>query len=156
MSKGRYIASLVCTALVIRAESVALAQNKPPVKPKTRVGTIGTKPMAGGEGQIGVAYSLKNVDFFGGFNITIHEVSYSVDRLPIQDTAYIPKRDQKLLVIRFQLQNPSREDIPFPGFNGGHLLFQAVASDNKTYEPGEYGQVGTWLSAKRIRARTLR
>jgi hypothetical protein len=143
MSTGRwYIASLLSALLVLGVENAALAQKKPAPKPKPPVGTIGTKPMAGGDGQIGVPYSLKEVEFFGGFNITIHEVSYSLDRLPINDTAYIPRRDQKLLIVRFQLQNPTKEDIQFPGFNGGQMLFQAVANDNKTYEPGEYGQVG--------------
>jgi hypothetical protein len=138
--RALYTAGLL-SALLLTVGSTATAQKpktKPPVKPKTAVGTIGTKQMEGTEGQIGVTYSLKtNEALDAPFNITITRVTYSTQSFRYNDWVMTPPREQKYLVVHYLCQNPTKEDIEIPSYYQANKLFQAVGSDNKTYTPDE-------------------
>lgn len=123
---------------VVLLSGNAFAQSKkkpapPPKKPTNAPGTLGTKQMEGKEGQLNVAYTLKEEYFIGGYNITLTDVSYSTRSFPVGEEYYTPTSEQKFVVIRFLLQNPKKQDITI-GSDLAKALFQVVATDNKTYE----------------------
>lgn len=138
MSKHTIAAALLSAILILGGTTIAHAQKKPTPKPKPAVGTIGTKQLAGTEGQLGVAYSLKDKDFVPRFNMTITGVTYSIRRFSYSDTTNYALAGKKFLVIRYIAQNPNKEDIEIAGYHMASILFQAVGSDNKTYEPDEW------------------
>jgi hypothetical protein len=129
--------ALAGLTLLPAPDASAQAGKKPATKPqppKPKAGNIGTRQMAGSEGQVGVTYSLERFEFAPRFNLTITGVSYSVGRFPLRDQTLTAIRTQKLLVIRYVLQNPNKEDIELGAGDMTRSLFQAVANDNKTYE----------------------
>lgn len=127
-------AKVVSIALCITTlASVASAQTKRPVKAKPAPGTIGTKQMVGGEGQIGTTYSFERSADFPRFNFTLSSAAYSVDQIPHKEGSFTPKKDEKLLLLRYRIQNPTKADIKVPATYFAQVTFQAVATDNKTY-----------------------
>ncbi len=102
-------------------------------KTKQAPGTIGTKQMAGGEGQIGTTYSFERSPDYPRFNFTLVSAAYSVERLPFKDGSFTPLKDEKLLVLRYTLQNPTKTDIEITSPYFAKVTFQAVATNNKTY-----------------------
>lgn len=137
MQKSKY-AVLLVPALIACSTSAALAQKKTTKPTKQAVGTIGTRQMAGTEGQLGVAYSLKDKDFVPRFNITLTSVTYSTKRFSFEDTTASALFREKYLVLRYVVHNPIKEDIEMPAYYMASKLFQAVGSDNKTYEPQDW------------------
>jgi hypothetical protein len=129
-------------SLMLAVPAAAQKPKKPaPPKPKPAVGTIGTKQMAGTEGQVGITYSLKANDTTPQFNMTILSVSYLVGPVNIEGNTIagrLAPAEQKIMAIHFIVQNPNKEDLELRSYHTASVLFQAVASDNKTYEPEDY------------------
>jgi hypothetical protein len=81
--------------------------------------TQGTTQLAGGQGEIGKTYTLgKN----SPINFTLKSAEFSVLRYTLQDL-YAPKFNQKMLVLRFTIQNPNKADL---NVYYGSLGFTAV------------------------------
>jgi hypothetical protein len=78
--------------------------------------------LAGGQGQIGKMYSFGKDN---PMNFTLKSAEFSVLRFTLQDLI-APKFNQKLLVLRFTVQNPNKSDL---NVYYGSLDFTAV--DNK-------------------------
>lgn len=120
----------LCSAATM--SHIALAQAPKP-KTKQAPGTIGTKQLAGTEGQIGTTYTFEVKDAIPRFNFTLLSAMYTVDNVPRLEGSYAPGKDEKLLVLRYQIHNPNKEDISIAAEGFALAHFQAVASDNKTF-----------------------
>jgi hypothetical protein len=75
--------------------------------------------LAGGQGAIGKSYTLGKD---GPVNFTLKSAEFSVSRYTLKDLI-APKFNQKLLVLRFTVQNPSKADL---NIYYGSLDFTAV------------------------------
>lgn len=129
-SRGKFVSLVLCLSTFI---TTASAQNKKPPKPKQAPGTIGTKQMAGGEGQVGTTYSFERSPDYPRFNFTLLSAAYSIDQIPHKEGSFTPKKDEKLLLLRYVIQNPTKADIEVTSTYFAQVTFQAVATDNKTY-----------------------
>lgn len=69
----------------------------------------GTAQLAGGEGQFGKTYSLGKGTY--AMNFTLRSAEYSVARATVGPTVYAPKAGEKLLVLRYTVQNPQKQDM---------------------------------------------
>lgn len=82
----------------------------------------GTTQLAGGEGELGKTYTLgKN----NPLNFTLRSVEYTVNRVTVRDMIYAPKADEKLLVLHYTVQNPTKQEQPV---NWASFKFTAVDS----------------------------
>ena len=89
--------------------------------------TQGTTQLAGGQGEIGKAYTLgKN----SPINFMLKSAEYSILRYTLNDLV-APKFNQKMLVLRFTVQNPSKSDL---NIYYGSLKFTAVDDKNQNVE----------------------
>lgn len=138
MNKRKYIAASLPVLIVFSVQGNIFAQKNTTKPPKQAEGTIGTKQMAGTDGQVGVTYSLKDKDFVPRFNINLTNVTYSTKRFSFDDTTGAALTGEKYLVIRYTVHNPNKEDVEMPAYGMASKLFQAVGSDNKTYEPQDW------------------
>ena len=83
----------------------------------------GTTQLAGGLGELAKAYTLGKND---PLNFTLRSAEYSVTRQTLKDV-YAPAFNQKLLILRFTVQNPQKNrDV---GFN--YSAFKLTAVDDK-------------------------
>jgi hypothetical protein len=71
----------------------------------------GTAQLAGGEGVIGKTYTVGKGD--DALNFTLKSVDYSVSRATVGTTVYVPKADEKLIVLHYTVQNPQNREVPF-------------------------------------------
>ena len=89
--------------------------------------TQGTTQLAGGQGEIGKSYTLgKN----SPINFTLKSAEFSVLRYTLGDLV-APKFNQKILVLRFTVQNPSKSDL---NIYYGSLKFTAVDDKDQNVE----------------------
>ncbi|GAB4456657.1 MAG: hypothetical protein OHK0029_15020 [Armatimonadaceae bacterium] len=139
-SKRRFFVSLALVAALTASAADAPAQ--PPKNPKVAPGTVGTSQLAGTDAKIGTIYSLKGGTYLPSFNFTLLEAAYSVERVNIGNDSYYPQGDEKLLVLKYQLQNPQKKDIRIPVYALTRRLFQAVAEDNQTYDAVKTDKAG--------------
>jgi hypothetical protein len=84
---------------------------KPPVKPPTQTGVKGATQLAGDNGQIGQNYMIgpKGEELV----FTLTGVEYTVARVMLTggaETAALPKADEKVLILRYSVQNPQKSD----------------------------------------------
>ena len=136
-NRFRVAASLIAAAFLVSPVS---AQKKTAPKKPVAPGTIGTKQMEGTDGAIGTTYSLKEKDgeFTPRFNITITGVSYTLGGVNLPDSRCFLTPEQKILAVRYIVQNPNKTDVTIASYNMARALFQAVGDDNKTYEAEDY------------------
>ncbi len=74
----------------------------------SNAGAAGTTQLAGSSGQLNTAYTIgKNTPI--NFNLTA--ASYSLEPVSIQNEVYSANQNQKLLVLRFVVQNPAPRDL---------------------------------------------
>src|SRR5947208_2843201 len=97
----------VLMVLLILGNNLAYAQpvKKAALKPQPEQGVRGATPLAGDIGHLGVTYTLPD----SPWNFTLKGAEFSVGRLIIGSTVYAPQADQKLLVLRYAIQNSSSE-----------------------------------------------
>jgi hypothetical protein len=104
---------------------------KPTAKPATKQRklireVLGTEQLQGYEGSFGETFTLgKQMPL----NFTLRKAEYSVSRANIGGTAYFPKGDEKLLVLRYTVQNPQKQ--PF-NYSTSYLTFKAVDANGVT------------------------
>ena len=120
---------LLSTALCLALTPLALAQaTKKPVAKKPTApaaapqATRPTQPT----GIFGRTDALPDL----GIQLTLLSAELTLEPVNIGETRQAPKADQKLLVVRFKVQNAKTGDLPMP-LTG--KMIQAVAQDDATY-----------------------
>ena len=80
----------------------------------------GTAQMAGGEGELGKTYTLGK-----GFplNFTLKSAEYLVSRATVGNNVYAPSAEEKLLVLHYTVQNPTKQE---QGVSWNSFKFTAV------------------------------
>lgn len=143
-----FIYSIVALSLMASAVSAAPAnaQGKKPAvkKPAAAAGAkkpaaapakkpsgpivLGTTQLPGDFGQLGQTYTIGKSD---PINFTLKSAEYSVVPLTVGLNTWVPKADQKLLVLRYTVHNPNPKVTNY----GWHSLqFTAVDSKDTNHE----------------------
>lgn len=68
----------------------------------------GTAQLAGGDGALGKTYSLGKTT--NALNFTLAALEYGLAPITMGTNVYAPKADEKLLVLRYTVQNPQKSD----------------------------------------------
>ncbi|HWG84138.1 MAG TPA: hypothetical protein VNT60_01550, partial [Deinococcales bacterium] len=68
----------------------------------------GTTQLAGGEGALGKTYTLGKDN--QALNFTLDSAEFSVTRVTMGGYVYAPKPNEKLLILRFTVQNPTKSE----------------------------------------------
>jgi hypothetical protein len=147
-SKHRISALLILTAVVGLVLNVsattAQAQTKKPVvkKPaaaKSKVATaatpkatgpivLGTTQLAGDFGKLGTTYTIgKNKPL----NFTLKSAEYTISPLMVGHNIWVPKSDQKLLVLHYTIHNPVPRE---QSYSWSEIHFTAVDAQDKNQE----------------------
>lgn len=126
--------SILCGLAITTAASA-----QPSTKPsKQTVGTLGTQQMKGGDGLVGTTFTdgnglVLNAKLIGAeYTVSRHNISHS--------TCVVPKVGEKLLILRWDVQNPLTVD---QYINGQAFSFATVASDNQLRKNSEYYRLAT-------------
>jgi hypothetical protein len=93
----------------------------------------GTAQLVGGAGELGKTYTIGTRS---PLNFTLKSAEFSVKRLDIGSNRFEPEVSEKLLILRFTVQNPQKNDLEFSTFN---LRFTAVDSKDVNVSPEPYG-----------------
>jgi hypothetical protein len=110
-----------CAARLKAAAKEAAAK-----QPKLIREVMGTEQLLGYEGELGQTFTLgKDMPL----NFTLRKVEYSAGRSNIGDYIAYPKGDEKLLIIRYTVQNPQNK--PF-NYSANYLTFRAVDAGGVT------------------------
>jgi hypothetical protein len=114
---------------------------KPAAKPPTKTGVKSATQMAGDNGQIGQNYMIGGKGDELVFTLTGAE--YIVSRVQVgvdnPDQA-IPKGDEKVLLLRYSVQNPQKSDIDF---NRESFVITAVDAKDINHVASFVGRQGT-------------
>jgi hypothetical protein len=113
------------------ASAHAAPQAKPAAKSQAKpAGVLGMVPMAGVEGKIGQAYTIGQES---PLNFTLNSAEYTLERVNFGDDTVAPEKEEKLLVLRYTVHNPQKEERHF---DWGTLNFTAVdaMNTNREYE----------------------
>ncbi len=109
------------------AGPAALAQNKKPVvkkpaaaKPASGPVVLGTTQLPGDFGKLGTTYTIGKRE---PVNFTLRSAEYSVVPFTAGNNTWIPKADQKMLVLRYTIHNPLPK---VQGYSWSALKFTAV------------------------------
>ena len=98
---------------------------KPVVKPAANPGgpiVLGTKQLPGDFGQVGITYTIGQLD---PTNFTLLSAEYHADRFVVSDNAWGLDAGEKVLVLNYTVQNPTKDDQEC---YWGSLRFTAVDS----------------------------
>jgi hypothetical protein len=93
----------------------------------------GATALVGGAGELGKTYTIGTRD---PLNFTLKSAEFVVKRLDIGSSKFVPEVSEKLLILRFTVQNPQKKDLEFSTFN---LRFTAVDSKDVNSSPEPYG-----------------
>ncbi len=74
----------------------------------SNTGAAGTTQLSGTTGLLNTAYTVGKI---APVNFNLTSASYSLEPLSIRDDVYAANQDQKLLVLRFMVQNPAPRDL---------------------------------------------
>jgi hypothetical protein len=91
-------------------------------------GVLGMVPMAGLDGKIGQTYTIGQDN---PLNFTLNSAEYTIERVNIGTSAYLPNKDEKLLVLRFTVHNPTTSERHY---SWGIIGFTAVDAMNQNRE----------------------
>lgn len=126
------LCALLPLGLTVSAE--AAAAKKPAAKPAPKKPAsakpaaprvvLGTTQLAGDNGQIGVTYTLGKDE---PLNFTLNAAEFSVEPVRIGENAYTPAAAEKLLVLRYTVQNPNKFETSYLWES---LTFTAVDEGN--------------------------
>ncbi len=115
--------------------TLALSRAAPPAAPSTppvssNPGTAGTQQLAGGVGILNQAATLGKES---PLNFTLRSLEYQFGRIAIGQTVWESNSKQKLLLMRFTVQNPQKNrDVLL---NNSSFLFTLVDSNNVSSTP---------------------
>jgi hypothetical protein len=106
----------------------ASAAVKKPVKPLPKKPKAGAVQLAGDNGVFGTVYSIskKSSIFF-----RLKSVELTTDQVVIGDQMYVPKANEKLMILHFTIQNPQKTEL-FVRWDS--LRFTAVDKTNHNCE----------------------
>lgn len=136
MNSFHPIASL-SAALILCAVTTAGAATPAP-KPAPPV-VQGTAQLAGGVGALGQAVTLGKER--SAINFTLNSAEFTLTRVTVGTNVYIPKANEKLLILRYTLQNPQKESR---GIAWNTLKFTAIDAQDISHEHDNYvGREGT-------------
>jgi hypothetical protein len=108
---------------------IAGAATKP--KPKLKPAKPAPKPsvqLAGDNGVFGTVYAIKKE---GTLYFRLKSAEYTTDQVVMGDSLYVPKSDEKLLVLHFTVQNPQKSE---QYVRWDSLNFTAVDSMNNNHD----------------------
>jgi hypothetical protein len=98
----------------------------------------GTVQMAGDNGQIGITYTIGKED---PLNLTLNSAEFTVEPVRMGTNTYAPAADQKLLLLKYTIQNPNPRES---SYSWEALKFTAVdAQDTNRLFVEEVGKSGT-------------
>lgn len=115
----------IALCLALAPLSLAQTAKKPTPKKPTTAPTQAARP-APPAGIFGRTDALPDL----GIQLTLLSAEFTLEPVNIGETRQAPKVDQKLLVVRFKVQNAKAGDLPMP-LTG--KMIQAVAQDDATY-----------------------
>ena len=92
----------------------------------------GTAQLVGAAGELGKTYTVGTRN---PLNFTLKSAEFSVKRLDIGSRKFVPAISEKLLILRFSVQNPQKKDLEFSTTN---LRFTAVDSKDVNTSPEPY------------------
>jgi hypothetical protein len=93
----------------------------------------GATALVGGVGELGKTYTIGKRS---PLNFTLKSAEFSLKRTQIGSSNFTPEVSQKLLILRFTVQNPQKSDLEFSTTN---LRFTAVDSKDVNSSPEPYG-----------------
>ena len=93
-----------------KASAKKSATVKPATKPKANPNSpvlLGTTQLPGDFGQLGTTYTVGKSD---PVNFTLKSAEYSITPLMVGNSIWVPKADQKLLVLHYTIHNPLKRE----------------------------------------------
>lgn len=109
-SGAALLAILVLLAAGAQAPALAGSAAKRPAARKAapkRPPVRGTTQFSGDQARLGQTYTLGKE---WPMNIAVNSLRYSVERLAIGERVYVPKADEKLLIIEYKFHNPVKRE----------------------------------------------
>lgn len=92
----------------------------------------GTSQLAGGNGELGKVYTVgKDSPLY----VSLTSAEFTTEQVRIGSTLYAPRFDEKLLLLRFAVQNPQKNEV---FVRGDSFKFTAVDSMNVNHEDVQY------------------
>ncbi|GAB4455980.1 MAG: hypothetical protein OHK0029_13080 [Armatimonadaceae bacterium] len=108
---------------------VKAAPKPAPAKPAAnRPVVLGTQQLPGDFGKFGTTYTIGTRE---PVNFTLNRAEYSVTPLSFDNNTYVPKADQKLLVLHYTIHNPNPQEL---SFDWSALRFTAVDSQDTNHD----------------------
>ncbi len=102
--------SILALTALLAVPALAQTRTQTPATPPTRV-VQGTTQLAGDVGVIGKTFTLgKGSD---AINFTLTGAEFSAARVTIGEDVYLPKANEKLLILRYTVHNPQKEDLRY-------------------------------------------
>ena len=113
-----------------QAQGKKPAAKKPAAAAKKPGGPVvlGTTQLPGDFGQLGTTYTIGKSE---PTNFTLRSAEYSVVPLTLGNNTWVPKADQKLLVLRYTVHNPMPRE---QSYDWSRLRFTAVDSKDTNHE----------------------
>jgi hypothetical protein len=102
---------------------------KPANKPVAKPAIKGTAQMAGDQAVPGTTYTLSKGE--SALNFTLDSTEFRVERVLIGGETIAPKADEKLLLLKYTVQNPNKTPL---SYDWGTLKFTAVDLQNTNRE----------------------
>jgi hypothetical protein len=102
-----------------------------PVKPKASAAgpvVLGTTQLPGDFGKLGTTYTIGKAE---PNNFTLKSAEYSIVPLMVGNSIYVPRADQKLLVLHYTIHNPLPRE---QRYYGSGVRFTAVDAQDKNQE----------------------
>ncbi|GGL88049.1 hypothetical protein GCM10010840_27610 [Deinococcus aerolatus] len=125
-------------ALILSTMLSPTGAANPAPKPATPV-VQGTTQLAGGQGTLGKTVTLGKGR--AAINFTLNSAEFTLARVTVGTNVYVPKADEKLLILRYTLQNPQKES---KDVSWNTLKFTAVDAQDTNHEHDNYvGRDGT-------------
>ena len=122
-------------SLLTVATAVATAAPKKPAAKKPAAATkaggpivLGTRQLAGDFGKFGTTYTIGKD---APINFTLRSAEYAVRPFSVDGNAWVPNKDQKVLVLHFTVHNPQPQE---ENFYWADLRFTAVDAQDKNHE----------------------
>jgi hypothetical protein len=108
-------------------KKVAPVKKPAPAKPAGNI-VLGTKQLPGDFGKFGTTYTIGKDS---PINFTLRSAEYRVDRFSIDSNSWGQEAGQKLLVLHFTVQNPTKSEL---NYYWGGISFTAVDSQDVNHE----------------------
>ncbi|WP_027482302.1 hypothetical protein [Deinococcus pimensis] len=118
---------LLFAAVTLALSSAAVAQTPGKAAPTQPV-VQGTKQLDGENAKLGQTFTIGKQS---PLNFTLRAAEYSTNRVVIGGNIYYPKADEKLLVLRYTVQNPQKGEVQY---YWGDLAFTAVDALDRNHE----------------------